>query len=218
MVNHSPELPEGFKIRRLQLNDRDRLALYVMPNDPQKVLPFLSMKWKLIYHQFKLAFILINIIIVFLFLVILPNLATMPLSYWLGMGSILLLFIGGWIIATFAPTRDWHRFCWVVAYKGRFVAYGVLRPYSNYSMLEQLFVHPNWARKGIGSTLVKTLIHKAKKPVYVESAIRVVDFYIRLGFRKIHFRELPSDVQKYFSLRGVATLLVYNIHQEGDRD
>lgn len=218
MVNRSPELPEGFKVRRLQLNDRDRLALYVIPNDPQKVLPFLSLKWKLIYHKFKLAFILINIIIMLLFLVILPNLATMPLSYWFGMGSILLLFIGGWIVATLAPTRDWHRFCWVVEYQGRFVAYGVLRPYPNYSMLERLFVHPDWARKGIGSTLVKTLIHKVKKPIYVESAIRVVGFYTRLGFQKIQFRELPSDVQKHFSLRGVATLLVYEIDRECDRD
>ncbi|HEY9621922.1 MAG TPA: hypothetical protein V6C78_16315 [Crinalium sp.] len=35
MAQRFPQSPEGFIIRRLQSNDRDRLALYVMPNNPQ---------------------------------------------------------------------------------------------------------------------------------------------------------------------------------------
>ncbi|WP_390883438.1 hypothetical protein [Kovacikia minuta] len=57
--------------------------------------------------------------------------------------------------------------------------------------------------------MVKTMIDHSPKPVYVDSAVGAVKFYIRLGFHKVRFKELPLDVQKRFSLRGVATLLVY---------
>lgn len=208
MVDNSPELPKDFKIRRLQLNDRDRLALYVMPNDPQKVLPFLSTKLKLIYHRFRIDFILINIAFILLFFVILPSIGTVSLNYWVWMGFILLCFLIGWTVAVFTPKR-WHPFCWVVEYRGRFVAYGMLRPYRNYSNLEWLYVHSYWRRRGIGSAFVKTLIQNATKPIYVKSAIHMVGFYTRLGFRKIHFQELPLDAQQRFNVRGTATLLVY---------
>jgi GNAT superfamily N-acetyltransferase len=208
MVDTSPELPEGFRIRRLQLTDRDRLALYIMPNHPQKVLPFLSMKLKLIYYSFRIDFILINITFILLFLVILPSIATVSLSYWIWMGVVLLCFLTGWTVTTFAPKR-WHQFCWIVEYRGRFVAYGVLRPYRNYSVLEWLYVYPDWRRRSIGSALVRTLIQHSTTPIYLKSASALVVFYTRLGFQTVHYQELSSEVQQHFRLRGNATLLVY---------
>lgn len=208
MVDNSPELPEGFRIRRLQLNDRDRLALYVMPNDPQQVLPFLSTNLKLAYHKFRLDFILINIVFIILFLVILPGLGSVSSNYWLWMGIIFLLFLSGWIAVIFIPKR-WHQFCWIVEYRGRFVAYGVLHPYHNHSELEWLYVYPNWRRRGIGSALVRTLIQHSTKPIYVKNTHGMTIFYTHLGFRKIRLQELPLDVQHRFNLRGTATLLVY---------
>ncbi|WP_088894776.1 GNAT family N-acetyltransferase [Leptolyngbya ohadii] len=208
MVDNSPELPEGFRIRRLQLNDRDRLALYVMPNDPQKVLPFLSKNLKLAYHKFRLDFILINFVLMILFFVILPSFGNVSSNYWLWMGIIFLLFFGGWIAATFIP-KNWHQFCWVAEYRGRFVAYGVLRPYRNYSELKWLYVYPNWRRRGIGSALVRTLIRYSTTPIYIKSVPNLIVFYTRLGFQTVHSQELPSDVQQHFRLRGAATLLIH---------
>jgi N-acetylglutamate synthase-like GNAT family acetyltransferase len=128
---------------------------------------------------------------------------------WFVIGISWLALLGVCIWFSFTLREDWLQFCWVVEQQGRFVAYGVLRPYGNYSVLEWLQVHPKWARKGIGSTLVKTMLTQSPKPVYVNSAVRAVQFYTRLGFHKIRFKELSSDAQKRFSLRGVATLLVY---------
>jgi len=208
MADPSPELPEGFRIRRLQLTDRDRLALYVMPHHPQKVLPFLPMKLKLIYHNFRIDFIFINITFILLFLVILPRIGTVSRSYWLSMGFVLLCFLTGWMLAIFAP-KGWHKFCWVVEYRGRFVAYSVLRPYDNYCVLEWLYVYPDWRRKEIGSALVRALIQRSTTPIYLKSAPAVVAFYKRLEFRTVRSQELSSDIQQHFRLKGTATLLVH---------
>lgn len=210
MVDTSPALPEGFRVRRLQLNDRDRLRLYMMPNNPRHVLAAVPIKTMLILYKIGHGIALALIPGIVLYFVIMLTLVTGSLSInwlWIGMSYLTLLGICIWI--AFTLREDWLQFCWVVEQQERFVAYSVLRPYKNYSVLELLQVHPRWARRGIGSTLVKTMLDKTPKPVYVESAIRVVSFYTRLGFRKIRFKELPSDAQQRFSLRGVATLLVY---------
>ena len=51
MTDSSSALPEGFKIRRLQLNDRDRLRLYMMPSNPRDVLATVPIKTMLILYK-----------------------------------------------------------------------------------------------------------------------------------------------------------------------
>ncbi|MBW4523422.1 MAG: hypothetical protein KME16_27600 [Scytolyngbya sp. HA4215-MV1] len=43
-MTDSSSLPDGYQIRRLQLNDRDRLRLYMMPNNPRYVLATVPIK------------------------------------------------------------------------------------------------------------------------------------------------------------------------------
>ncbi|XGV94818.1 MAG: GNAT family N-acetyltransferase [Leptolyngbya sp. BL-A-14] len=219
MTDISPKLPEGFRIRRLQLNDRDRLALRLMPNNPQHLLFRLpiNLTIRTILTLFKIKDGVVSTLFVTIVLaaVLSPAAVFLIISdvsihvpwVWVDIGWLILL--GSSI--RFSLTRDngWHQFCWVVEYQDRFVAYGVLRPYHHYSMLEFLHVHHQWARERLGSALVRTMLEQAPKPVYVESAIRVVGFYTRLGFRKIRFKELSPDVQQQFNFKGAATLLVY---------
>lgn len=209
MANNSPGLPEGFRIRRLQLNDRDRLRLYMMPNDPRRVLAAVPIKTRIILYKIGHGVVLAIVPwIALYFVTMLMVISSLSISWlWIGMSWFLLL--GICVIVAFTMREDWLQFCWVVEQQERFVAYGVLRPYGSYSVLEWLQVHPKWSRKGIGSTLAKTMLSEAPKPVYVESAIRVVGFYTRLGFHKIRFRELPQDAQQRFNFRGAAILLVY---------
>lgn len=209
MVDTSPELPEGFRIRQLQLTDRDRLRLYTMPNDPRPVLAAVPIKTMAILYKIKHGITLAAIPSILLYVAI-RVMAIGDLSInrlWIGIIWLILLKICIGVALT--QREDWLWFCWVVEQQERFVAYGVLHPYKNYSVLELLQVHPKWARRGIGSTLVKTMLDRSPKPVYVESAIRVVGFYTRLGFQKIRLKELPRDVQQRFNFRGTARLLVY---------
>ncbi|MBW4523421.1 MAG: GNAT family N-acetyltransferase [Scytolyngbya sp. HA4215-MV1] len=205
------------------MNDRDRLTLRLIPNNPQHLLSRLpiNLPVKTILTLFKIR----DGVVFTLFVTIVLTGALSPaiafsivsdisinvpwvwVCVWVGIGWLILL--GSSIRFFLTSDDDWHQFCWVVEYQEQFVAYGVLRPYHHYSILEFLHVHHKWARKGIGSALVKTLTQNAVAPIYVESAIRVVGFYKRLGFRKIKFKELPRDVQQHFNFRGAATLLVY---------
>ncbi|WP_088894777.1 GNAT family N-acetyltransferase [Leptolyngbya ohadii] len=210
MADISSKLPEGFRIRRLQLNDRDRLRLYMMPNDPRYVLPAVPIKTIIILYKIGhgIALALIPGIALYLVIAVTVVISGLPINWlWIGISCLVLLGVCTWF--AFTLREDWLQFCWVVEQQGRFVAYGVLRPYSGYSVLEWLQVHPKWVRRGIGSTLVKTMLDQAPKPVYVDSAVRAMKFYTRLGFHKIRFKELSPDAQKHFRLRGVATLLVY---------
>lgn len=210
MASMSSELPLGYTVRRLQLNDRDRLAFYLMPHNPQPVLAFIPRKWMLILCKVGHGIVLTVIPGSALYVVILFFIGLSSRIDWSAIVLGWLALVG--VCVGFALGRsdeDWLKRCWVVEQEGRFVAYGVLRSYSDYSHLELLQVHPKWARKGLGSALVRTMLQQTPKPVYVESAIRVVGFYDRLGFRKIRFKELPPKVQQRFQLRGVATLMVY---------
>lgn len=202
------ELPEGCRIRRLQLTDRDRLSLYLMPNNPEYILSIVPIKLMLTLGKIGCGIVLAIIPSVGFYVLIIILLSTLSIhSLWIGFSWLIILGI----CISFALTRreDWLQFCWVVEQQGRFIAYGALHPYNNYSVIEALQVYPKWARKGIGARLVKTMIEQAPKPVYVNSAVRVVGFYTRLGFRKIRLKELPPEVQKQFSFTGVVTLLVY---------
>ncbi|MBI4784024.1 MAG: GNAT family N-acetyltransferase [Oscillatoriophycideae cyanobacterium NC_groundwater_1537_Pr4_S-0.65um_50_18] len=213
MFDSSPELPEGFRIRRLQLNDRDRLRLYMMPNDPRHVLALVPIKTMIILYKIGHGVVLAIVPwIALYFVTMLMVISSLSISWlWIGMSWFLLL--GICVIAAFTMREDWLQSCWVVEQQERFVAYGVLRPYGSYSVLEWLQVHPKWARK-IGSTLVKTMLREAPKPVYVNSAIRAVKFYTRLGFHRVRFKELLPDAQQHFRSRGVATLLIYEDVQD----
>ncbi|WP_366524907.1 GNAT family N-acetyltransferase [Acaryochloris sp. IP29b_bin.137] len=94
-------------------------------------------------------------------------------------------------------TRSFHCLC-------------ILKPFKHYSVLEVLYVHLKWSRKGIGSALASQLIQQVQSPIYVESALRAKRFYKRLGFQEIRFRDMPTDVQKQFFLkgRGLTALMV----------
>ncbi|MBD2078294.1 GNAT family N-acetyltransferase [Phormidium sp. FACHB-592] len=209
MTDLDPALPEGFAIRRLQLNDHDRLRLYMMPHDPRPVLAAVPLQTMIslykIGHGLTLAIIPSLIWSVAIVMMASGSLAIDGL--WIGMSWLVLLGICLRVALTLR--EDWLQFCWVVEQQECFVAYSVLRPYKRYSVLELLQVHPKWARRGIGSTLVQTMLEQAPQPVYVESAVRAVRFYTRLGFHKLRFKELPSEAQKRFRFRGVTTLLVY---------
>ncbi|MFB2934017.1 GNAT family N-acetyltransferase [Aerosakkonemataceae cyanobacterium BLCC-F154] len=208
MVYIPSELPEGFRIRRLRFTDRDRLSLYLIPRNPEYILSILPIKLMLTLCKIRHGIVLAIIPSIGLYVVTIIMVSSLSVN-WLWIGLIWLIILG--ICIRFALTRreDWLRFCWVVEQQGRFIAYGALHPYNNYSVIEVLQVYPKWARKGIGARLVKTMIEQAPKPVYVNSAVRVVGFYARLGFRKIRLKELPSEVQNHFNFKGVATLLVY---------
>lgn len=46
----------------------------------------------------------------------------------------------------------------------------------------QVFILPNYRRKGLGSALIKHLVENTNKPIYVDCFPELVSYYARLGF------------------------------------
>lgn len=131
MADISSKLPEGFKIRQLQLTDHDRLRLYMTPNNPRNVLAAVPLKTMITLYKIKHGITLAVIPSILLYVAI-GVMAIGDLSInrlWIAI--IWFILLGICIGVALTQREDWLRFCWVVEQQERFVAYGVLRPYKN---------------------------------------------------------------------------------------
>ncbi|MGM3307261.1 GNAT family N-acetyltransferase [Anabaena sp. WFMT] len=210
MTHPLSELPSGCIIRPLQLTDIDLLSLNMMPNNPRRLPSWVSVKMALILSKVGQGIVLAIIpggLFYVLILFFIGFHSYIP-WLWIGIGYFSILSVCLRFVLT--HRSDWLKFCWIVEQKGCFIVYAILRPYKNYSIFEAIQVHPKWGRKGIGSTLVRTLIQNSQKPIYIESAFHITGFYTYLGFRKIRLKNMPSDVQERFSFRGATVLMVYD--------
>ncbi|MDQ7029780.1 MAG: GNAT family N-acetyltransferase [Ardenticatenia bacterium] len=106
------------------------------------------------------------------------------------------------------PTQlRWSQF-WVVQHRERIIACGQLRHFPGVRELGSLVVVPEWRGRGIGSALVRHLVAQADAPVFLECAVRLVEFYERLGFRQVSWKELPWPLKIKFGVTLVVGTLV----------
>lgn len=125
--------------------------------------------------------------------------------------SVILPFLSIYIIGVFQPS---YSECWIVECKGRLVAYAILSHSSKLTELRCLFVTPNYQKKGIGSYIVKNLIQKINKPIYLIPALGKAGFYTRLGFVPVK-QLFPTIVRRNLKDSRIGwTLLVYDPNQE----
>ncbi|UBF28737.1 hypothetical protein K9N68_13345 [Kovacikia minuta CCNUW1] len=128
-MTDSSSLPDGYQIRRLQLNDRDRLRLYMMPGNPRDVLATVPIKTMLILYKIGHGVALAIIPWAALYFVTMLMVITSLSINWLWIGMSWFVLLGVCIRVAFTIREDWLQFCWVVEQQERFVAYGVLRPH-----------------------------------------------------------------------------------------
>jgi GNAT superfamily N-acetyltransferase len=91
-------------------------------------------------------------------------------------------------------SEGWANF-WIIEQNDRPVACAKLRCYSRYSVLNDLFVVPEWRDRGLGSYLIANLGKKATKPLYLTCLPSLVQFYTRLGFSPISVNHLSPLLQ-----------------------
>lgn len=211
MTHISSKLPLNYIIRPLQPTDLDLLSLYIMPTNPRQLPSWMSVKKALIISKIGQGIVLAVFPSVLLYFSIL-FVSTFNLSIpwvWVWVGWFMIL--GVCIRFALTSRNDKLKFCWIVELNGCFVAYALLQPYGNYSILEALWVHSKWQRKRIGSALLKTLIQNVQKPIYVQSAVNATGFYTGLGFQKIRLKDMPSDVKKRFSFPFGNVLMIFDL-------
>ena len=106
----------------------------------------------------------------------------------------LLLVTVGFLLVSLSLQREWNQY-WVIETKGYLVACAKLQRYGKYSVLYDLYVVPDWRKKGVGSHLVNFLGQQANKPLYLACLPSRLAFYRRLGFAPIAPKKLPTMLQ-----------------------
>lgn len=96
---------------------------------------------------------------------------------------------------------EWNNF-WVAESNNQIVACAKLRCLSQYSLLHDLYVVPEWRSQGLGSYLVTYLGQQATKPLYLTCLPKLTTFYMRLGFRPVMSNTLPPLIQYDLGLAG----------------
>lgn len=85
---------------------------------------------------------------------------------------------------------------WVIEYKSKIVACALVQSYSTHSELLRLYVSVFHRKKGLGSSLITTLIREAQYPIYVVSTHTATRFYLKLGFVPIPRYRLPQRLSQ----------------------
>ena len=106
----------------------------------------------------------------------------------------LLLVSVGFVLVSLSLQREWNQY-WVIEANGYLVACAKLQRCGKYSVLYDLYVVPDWRKKGIGSHLVNFLGEQANRPLYLACLPSRLAFYRRLGFAPIAPKKLPTMLQ-----------------------
>ena len=79
------------------------------------------------------------------------------------------------------PLITWSDY-WVIESNGNLIACAKLYEGNSTCELYDVFVLPQWRGNGFGAALVKTLIEKARYPIYLACLPNAIGFYEELGF------------------------------------
>lgn len=112
------------------------------------------------------------------------------------------------LTAKLDPTQlRWQQF-WVIECDGHLVACGQLRSFSGAQELGSVVVAPAWRGRGLGTCLIKHLVHEATQPLYLEClGSRLAMFYARFGFVSVSWQELPRPLKLKFSFSALAATI-----------
>ncbi|MDB9315380.1 GNAT family N-acetyltransferase [Spirulina sp. CS-785/01] len=193
-----------FALRPARRRDRWRLQSLVWQFMHEEASPHL---WKTLARQFirPLLWFSLGLLLqlYLLFAVSLPVgqgiliiLFNLTLVLWIG---VILSFLRVLLLMYSEVLRQWSNYC-VIEHQNRLIACSGLRITASYSVIYNLFVHPQWRGQYLGSQLVQTLTQKARPPLYLACKPQRLNFYTRLGFQRVNYEQLPLPAQQYFQL------------------
>lgn len=94
---------------------------------------------------------------------------------------------------------DWHYFLVLeVVERGKplIVTIGMVRPEGDIHELDSVATLPNYRRRGYAEALVRALIERSPKPLYLLSETDLIPYYERLGFHVFPPEEAPAVMQQ----------------------
>lgn len=94
------------------------------------------------------------------------------------------------------PTQlRWQNFL-MAEHEGQVIGFGQLRDHGAIQELGSLIVQPEYRERGVGGAVIRALIARARKPLYLDCELKREGYYARFGFKRIGFREMPRAILK----------------------
>lgn len=105
---------------------------------------------------------------------------------------------------------DWHRFIVAAGAEGQVIGCGQLKEHRDGSLeLASLAVAEGWRGRGIGGKLIRALIERADRELWLMCRSGLVPLYEKFGFRPVPSDEpQPAYFRHVRALASVAHLLV----------
>lgn len=92
---------------------------------------------------------------------------------------------------------DWKRFLLAVDAEDRLLGCGQLKPHRDASIeLASIAVQPNFRGQGIAQAIIEQLLAQTGRPVYLNCAAPMREFYERFGFHSIGPDEMPATFRR----------------------
>ncbi len=117
--------------------------------------------------------------------------------WFLAMSPILGMVGLGILFGRDQPT--WDRY-WLLVIDQQVVGCGRLEVYDGHAELYDLVIDGRRRRQGLGSVLMKALMAKGERPMYLASLPGAIAFYQQLGFVSLDGGELDPLIQRRLSL------------------
>jgi GNAT superfamily N-acetyltransferase len=122
-------------------------------------------------------------------------------DFWINLVLMPLIVSGSILISSFLQLasifdRQDGSIVLLIEHNNRLVAYAIQANKGSYSLLNSLYVKPNYRRLGLGSCLMENLARRGVRPIYVFPTPESLRFYIRHGFTLVQEQNLPRELRR----------------------
>lgn len=90
---------------------------------------------------------------------------------------------------------DWHYFLVLEVIengKPKIASIGMIHPEGDVNELDSVATLKEYRRRGYAEAVVRALVERTPKPIYLLSETKLIPYYERLGFRLLSREEAPS--------------------------
>ncbi len=205
MINTTP-LPQGYVIRQAQAQDKWYLQKLIWQFEIEEVL---ELDTRVI--GYKLLILLGTIIIlslqiyllefspILIKLILIIGVIYTSFAIFTTVSSVIIILLNILIGAA----TNWSRF-WVIVYqqdyKQELIGCASVNFYSKSSSLGYLYIRPLWRNQGLGSYLLRYLIHKSPNPVSLICKPKLVEFYGSYGFSPVSWQDLSPTLKIMYGI------------------
>jgi len=99
---------------------------------------------------------------------------------------------------------DWKRFVVAVRPSGELIGCGQVKPHGRAVLeLASIAVAPDYRKLGIASAIIKYLLEKSARPMFLMCRSQLGSFYEKLGFRVLALNEMPTYFRRISQVAGL---------------